>query len=578
MQFHEAAVSKTWHILIIALFLATGASCDWRESSTSHHPPHNVAIMEDPSGKLAIDQIASSEYETKFQAKRGNRMSLGFNRSALWVRIPLSEAPSPGTNILEVAAPWMERVDLYLLTKEGGWRKISTGLDQPETGGWLTGFAFTIAADTPRSDSAYLRLRSVLSLNAGLRLWSESGFFDHAAGKGYVFGALYGVMGAMLLVNLIVLLTTRDRAYLLYILYLLSIMIHQICLQGQILALPSHLWHLVPNISLFISSTLFFFGAAFCRTFLDTKTFAPLVDRLMQGVQASALLLFACSITDQIWPGTFIVHSLALVGPIIAIAAGWKALAQGFRPARAFLLAWIVLLLGSMAWGAWSMGIELLLPLPASTLTFAAALECGLLSLALADRIGVMQRERKMLMQRERRYRQMSITDDLSGLYNARYFWSKLDSEIKHAHDLGQPLGLVLLDVDDFKQFNDKYGHTEGDKVLSELGNLLKHTVRPVDTPCRYGGEEFALVLPGALSTATHEVAERVRNTLGWRVFTPRDGIRARVTASLGTAQLLPGDDAESLVKRADRALYDAKARGKNQTVMADEEQIDSVA
>jgi diguanylate cyclase (GGDEF)-like protein len=572
-------VSKTLHILITALLLLTGASCDWKESHSSHTLPRNVAIMEDPSGKLDIDQVASPEMRGKFQAKQGNRMSLGFNRSALWVRIPLKEVPSPRTNILEVAAPWMAQVDLYLPGRDGGWRKQSTGLDQPSgRSGMATGFAMVLPRKTPLTGYAYLRLRSVVSLNAGLRLWSTSGFFNHATNKAYVFGALYGVIGAMALVNFIVFLTTRDKVYLLYIVYLSSLIINQFCLQGQILALPPHLWHLVPNISLFVTSILFLFGAAFCRTFLNTKTYAPVADKMLQGFQAAVLVLLVFSLTNQIWFGTWLAHSLAIVGPCLAIAAGWRALVQGFRPARAFLVAWIVLLFATMAWGAWSMGVELFASLPASFVTFAAAFESALLSLALADRIAMMQKERKMLMQRERRYRQMSITDDLSGLYNARYFWSKLDSEIKHAHDLGQPLGLVLLDVDDFKQFNDKYGHTEGDKVLAELGKLLKHTVRPADTPCRYGGEEFALVLPGAIGNSTHEVAERVRNSFAWRVFTPREELKIRVSASLGTAQLLPGDDAESLVKRADRALYEAKAKGKNQTVQAVEEQIDSVA
>ncbi len=258
---------------------------------------------------------------------------------------------------------------------------------------------------------------------------------------------------------------------------------------------------------------------------------------------------------------------MAIVGPVLAIAAGIKALLGGFRPARFYLAAWVVLLLGCMAWGAWSMGWNFLIPLPRSQLAVAAALECVLLSLALADRIGVMQRERRVLAQRERRYRRLSITDELTGLFNMRYFWSKLDSEIRHAHDLGQPFGLVLLDVDDFKRFNDTFGHTEGDKVLAKLGGLIQAAVRPADSPCRYGGEEFALILPGANSQATREVAERLRETFARHVFLPGNTDRTMVTASLGTAQLQPGDDGNSLVRRADQAMYRAKARGKNQTV-----------
>jgi diguanylate cyclase (GGDEF)-like protein len=568
------------YILLIALLLMAGPSCEWRQSSDSLQLPTEIAIMEDPSGKMGIAQIASAEMRDKFQTRRGNRMSLGFNRSALWVRIPLKDAPSPRTNILAVNAPWMQEVDLYLPKPDGGWSKQSTGLDQPsERNRMATGFALIIPRNVPRTEYAYLRLRSVLSLNAGLRLWPTSEFFSHATSRGYLFGVLYGVMGAMALINFIVFLSTRDKVYLLYIIYLLSLMINQFCLQGQILALPLHLWHLVPEISLLVTSILFIFGAAFCRAFLDTKTYAPTVDKLLQGFQAVVLVPLVFSLTNQLWLGTWLVHILAVVGPCLAIAAGWRAMVQGFRPAKTYLVAWIVLLFATMAWGAWSMGVEFLVPLPASFTTFAAVLENGLLTMALADRIAMMQKERKMLIQRERRYRQMSITDDLTGLFNARYFWSRLDSEIKHAHAMGQPLGLVILDVDDFKRFNDQYGHTEGDEVLAEIGGLLKSVVRPADSPCRYGGEEFALVLPGAIGKASHEVAERVRKNLAWRVFKPMEGIKAQVTASLGTAQLLPGDDAQSLVKRADRALYKAKAQGKNRTVhSAEEQQVDYVA
>ena len=207
------------------------------------------------------------------------------------------------------------------------------------------------------------------------------------------------------------------------------------------------------------------------------------------------------------------------------------------------------------------------MPLPRSLITIAAALESVLLSLALADRIGVIQRERNVLAQRERRYRQLSTTDELTGLFNSRYFRSKLASEIVHSHEMGHPLGLVLLDVDDFKRFNDTYGHTEGDKVLETLGRLLRSAVRPADSPCRYGGDEFAILLPGADAGASRDVCRRISEAMARCVFLPGDGARETVTASLGATQVQPGDDAYSLLKRADRALYQAKDMGKNQTV-----------
>jgi len=516
---------------------------------------------------MDITQATSANTASLYQVKHTNRMSLGFCRSPLWVRIPLDQTPAKGRWVLEVAAPWMDRVDLYLPGPQGGWQKQSTGLEQPLASNRQGVFALKAPADSPRSGYAYLRLQSVLSLNAGLHIWSEDAFEINNSTDTFLYGLLYGVMGAMVLINLLVLLTTRDRAYLMYVLYLLSIMAHQFCLQGQILFLPTWVWPLVPSISLVVSALALLFGAAFCRVFLNTKKNAPLADYLIRGYMAASLGLLVLGLLGQIWWGTWVVHSLALVGPMIGIYAGFMALARGFRPARFYLVAWIVLLFGTMSWGAWSMGGDFLMPLPRSLITVAAALESVLLSLALADRIGMIQRERNVLAQRERRYRQLSTTDELTGLFNSRYFRSKLASEIVHAHELGHPLGLVLLDVDDFKRYNDTYGHTEGDKVLETLGRLLRSAVRPADSPCRYGGDEFAILLPGADNEASRDVCRRISEAMARCVFLPGDGARESVTASLGATQIQPGDDAYSLLKRADRALYQAKDMGKNQTV-----------
>lgn len=519
---------------------------------------------------MDVAQAASAQMASKYTIIDRNRVSLGFNRSSLWVRISLEQAPVLGPWVLDVAAPWMDRVDFFLPKPGGGWFKHSTGLKQPSSdNNWPGLFALEAPNDTPRTGYAYLRLQSVLSLNAGLCISSRKEFVEETVTETYLFGALYGVMGAMLLFNTVVLLATRDKVYLAYILYMVSIITHQLCLQGQVLFLPTELWHLVPAISLVASSFLFFFGAQFSLQFLNTKQNTPFIHRLLRTVQVLSAALLPLALTNHIWYGTWLIHSVALVAPLLAIAAGVKALALGFRPARFYLIAWIVLLFGSMAWGAWSMGLNLLVPLPRSLLSIAAAIESILLSIALADRIRTIQNERQVLVQRERRYRHLSLTDELTGLFNTRYFWNKLDSEIIRACQTGQPMGLVLMDVDDFKVFNDTYGHTEGDKVLALLGKQMQDAVRMDDSPCRYGGEEFALILPGAEGQAVLEVAERIRQSFAMHTFEPVPTVQVKVTVSLGTAQMMPNEDARALVNRADRALYEAKGRGKNQTVEA---------
>ncbi len=536
------------------LICALVAACAPRPTGDVGTRPTEMGLLEDPGGLMDIGQAAAPDRAGDYRMEPGNRLSLGFSLSTLWVRLALEQTPPTGSWVLELPSPWLDRVELYLPRPHGGRLRLATGLLLPPARADADCFVLTAPEDTPRHGYAYLRLSARLSLNAALNIRPKAALEGHAVRRAYLLGALYGIMGAMVMVNLLVFITTRDRAYLYYVLYLFSMSFHQFCLQGQVLLLPTSAWPLIPQLSLGITSVMFFFGAAFCRSFLHVRVNAPMCARLLTGVQAAAVVLMVLVLGGRVFWGTWLAHSMALVGPLVGIAAGFFALARGFRPARFYLIAWLVLLLGAMAWGAWSMGRHLPVPL------------------ALADRVATMQRERLVLARRERRYRQMSVTDELTGLYNARYFWGCLDTEIDHALATGRPLGLVLLDVDDFKLFNDTHGHLEGDRVLAELGRLLWNAVRPTDSPCRYGGEEFALVLPDSGDEALHQVAERVRATLASRPFPLQTGRVVTVTASLGTAQFRPGDDAKTLMGRADRALYQAKARGKNCTVVADED------
>ena len=170
----------------------------------------------------------------------------------------------------------------------------------------------------------------------------------------------------------------------------------------------------------------------------------------------------------------------------------------------------------------------------------------------------------------ERLHRQ-ALTDDLTGLSNHRRFQELLGREVDRSHSSGDPLGLVLLDIDDFKLINDTHGHQTGDLVLRALGLALRRTCRASDEPARYGGEEFGVVLPDADLGATHALAERLRVEIARiEVITP-DGGLLQVRASFGAASL-PGGvaDKSALVSAADAALYEAKRAGKNRVAAGD--------
>jgi diguanylate cyclase (GGDEF)-like protein len=163
---------------------------------------------------------------------------------------------------------------------------------------------------------------------------------------------------------------------------------------------------------------------------------------------------------------------------------------------------------------------------------------------------------------------QLSITDGLTHLHNHRHFHDQFAREVKRADRSGQPLCLLLIDVDDFKVLNDSYGHAAGDMVLAVAAQLMNAQVRESDYLARYGGEEFAMLLPQTRLDGAVALAEKLRSVLAEHVFTlPDSAVELRMTVSIGVAQ--HASTADETFDAADRALYDAKAAGKDCVMVA---------
>ena len=158
-----------------------------------------------------------------------------------------------------------------------------------------------------------------------------------------------------------------------------------------------------------------------------------------------------------------------------------------------------------------------------------------------------------------------SIKDPLSGLYNRRYMEDALDREIHRAERQNYPLSVMMLDIDHFKAFNDLYGHEAGDIALSELGTYIKDHIRTSDIACRYGGEEFLIILPNTTAEIAQQRAEELCNGIRQMPIYQHGKLINYITVSIGvTTYPISGGDKDSLLTEADKALYQAKAKGRN--------------
>jgi diguanylate cyclase (GGDEF)-like protein len=176
-------------------------------------------------------------------------------------------------------------------------------------------------------------------------------------------------------------------------------------------------------------------------------------------------------------------------------------------------------------------------------------------------------RERELTDERARmmeKLHRLAITDGLTALYNSRHFYSQLELEADRSTRYRHPLALLLLDIDHFKDFNDAYGHLEGDKVLVRFSQIMKSCLRANDSAYRYGGEEFTVILPETGAEEARTVAQRIRAALEIEVFVPASGQSVSKTISIGATEYCPPEDMATFIKRADLAMYQSKQQGRN--------------
>jgi two-component system, cell cycle response regulator len=177
-------------------------------------------------------------------------------------------------------------------------------------------------------------------------------------------------------------------------------------------------------------------------------------------------------------------------------------------------------------------------------------------------------KERRLTQERVQmldKLKRLSITDGLTKLYNSRYFYNQLKAEIDRTARYQRPLSLLLMDIDQFKEYNDSFGHLEGDQVLLRLGQVIRSCLRKMDSAYRYGGEEFTVILPETEGDEAATVAERIRSSVSLETFYPKgQNENFTITISIGVTEYIHDEEIAIFVQRADKAMYLSKQSGRN--------------
>lgn len=599
---------------LLALLLAGGgASAQTAARTPECADPSLWRVLPDPQLRLEPTQaLAASGWG---EAPAGTR--IGLPPGAYWLRVAI-EGRS-------------DRAELFLVEPDPGWHRVELYRDPARPPAAVTGVEFPLARRTVRHTQPLLplvvppgqRVELLLRLTSHPDRYMRPATFlvgcepmmDHFEQEltaRHLHGLYGGLMFAIVVYNLFLFFAIRDRIYLRYVLYAGSfgaIWLSQAGIGFELVWPGAPGWNEVSTFAFAVAAI--FFGNGFVKAFLELPRLQPRVARVFDTASALALACGAAALLGLWQPAMDTLAVVAFAVCVLFLLAGVRALAAGFAPARIFLFACGALLAGTMAYVLAYFGL-----LPDVFLTrygaqIGSALEMVLLAFALGNRIRVLEDEQRRaeasylsrleaevhertaslasekaradaargeaeqanraLLEANRLLEQMSLADDLTGLANRRRLDAALDAEWRRARRQLLPLAVVAVDVDNFKAYNDRYGHAAGDAALRAVGRVLAAGCRRAgDVAARYGGEEFVLLLPATDLAAATELAESVRREVRALAIEHRGGgLSGLLTISAGVAATVPPTDegARELMAAADTALYAAKEAGRNRVV-----------
>lgn len=532
-----------------ALTPALTIDADFREASLTSH----LQLLEDPHHRLTLDDIISGAHDAAFFRPGVAGANLSFTDSSWWVRFRLANTSQRENKIiLRQAYPLIDYLELWENTS-GNWQKFSTGDRQAFNQRPIAyhDFLFPLTLEPQSEYTFYLKYRSEGAMDIALSASSAVELIQNVSVEQFAYGVYYGGFLVLVIYNFFIFVVVRDKAFLHYLFYIFFFGLYMSANDGFFFQFFMPNQPDLANLSTLILLGLsLFFAVQFSRHILTIPQFS----RRLNLASLSLMSILAITTAGAFFqPYARVILALSLltivVMPLIFVM-GVCRLLSGYPPARYFMLAWSAFIFGIMLYMVKVFGYFPRTFVTENIFQIASLIEMVLLSLALSSRVNELKRQ--------------SQTDALTEIPNRRRFDEYLDQEFQRTLRNQQALSLLMIDIDHFKRFNDTWGHSQGDRVLKNVAQQLRSLIRKPMMPFRYGGEEFAVILPRTDEKNARVIAERLRQQLNSK---PIGRHHISVSIGLASQEGRRFADQQQLLNAADAALYAAKEAGRNRVM-----------
>lgn len=610
-------LSKNWLLFILSIFCAMAifiATNLFEPTRVSHKQVQNITHLVDSKRIFSITDIIGQPNDS-WQPLNHDLTTLEMSDNQHWFRFTLEDLSAAQIWLLEIDYPLLDEVKLWFVQHNEVLSAYAVGdtLAFSQRTIEHENFVFPIP-NNEQTVVVYISTYTKGAMRLPLNIWQQKDYLESISKNNLVMGGFFGLMLAMGLSNLFFFITTRSPIFLTYTGYVICIALTLSAIQGlgYRYIWPTSPWLQQHAVGIFANLTLWL-SIIFCDGLLHVKAFDSKLSRLLKSVAATFILGLIVSLFVPL--PVFLTAFLAIlcIAELIVLAVVIWLWIKGLRIAGYYTLASAVLFSSGFALSLDALDI-VNFSLPSYyLLMLGAGFEAVLLSLILAishneQRQALINTQSELLNQERqaqhaqkdllllqentteeleykvqertleleialrelsetnRELQEKNTMDALTGIRNRSYFDKKYQAEVRRSRREHTQLSVVMMDIDHFKKVNDQYGHLVGDQCIKSVAQILQKALkRPSDDVCRYGGEEFSLILPSTDLEGAQVLVENLRAEIETTSI-QADGLSVNITisAGIGTAIAELNQPEDAILALADKQLYEAKNSGRN--------------